>query len=84
MSTYELESLINAKLDSDDNCQEIENFFSNQGWVYDYDQHAGRYQVRDPREDHLPDFVGRHQIYVYIDDQENFLRAEVVKIYNVW
>ena len=81
MSAKELESLINKNLDISNGYQEIESFFDGQGWIYDYDRHTGRYQARDPVEDQLSESVGRHQIYVYVDDQKNFVRAEVVKMH---
>jgi len=82
MSAKELERLIYDNLDSSNDYQDIEIFFDSQDWIYDYDRYASRYQAIDPREDQLPEIAGRHQIYVYVDEQKNFERVEIIKMHN--
>lgn len=82
MSAQEIEDLVATRLDDGSSSREIEIFFNEEGWIYGFDRHQSRYQARDPNEDKLPEFLGRHQILVYVDDQRRFIRVEVEKMYN--
>jgi len=82
MSKKELENLISEHLKPGSTNQEIIAFFEMQKWLYSFDRFSNRYQARDPKEDRLPEFLGGHQIYIYVDDEKNFIRAEVDKVFN--
>jgi len=82
MSKEEIENLISQNLKLGSTNKEIITFFKNQDWVYGFNRHLNRYRARDPEEDTLPEYLGRHRIYIYVDDEKKFIRAEVEKLFN--
>jgi hypothetical protein len=82
MSRKELLSLIEIKLIKGSSNKEIIAFFDKQNWVYDFDRHSHRYQARVLSEDDSPTAFGRHQIYIYVDKNKDFVKAEVIKMFN--
>lgn len=81
MSKKELESLIFESLSPGSSDNEIRTFFDRHNWIYTYDRHSQRYQARDPAEDDGPTTDQGHQIYVYVDDEKQFVRAEVIVVF---
>jgi len=81
MSKEEMENLIAQHLKPESSNQEIIAFLDAQSWAYGFDRYMNRYQVRDPKEDRLPEYLGRSYIYIYVDSEKNFIRAEVDKIF---
>lgn len=58
------------------------NFFESQGWNYGFNRHVGRFLASNTEEDKLPDIYGRNQIYIYVNVENEFVRAQVEKVFN--
>ncbi len=82
MSKADIEKIISENLKPGAENQKIIDFLENQNWVYDFDRYVGRYQARNPDEDDLPQVRGRNQIYIYVNDKKEFVRAEIEKVFN--
>lgn len=82
MSKSDIEKVISENLKQGSSEQEIVNFFESQGWNYGFNRHVGRFLASNPKEDTLPDIYGRNQIYIYVNDEKEFVRAEVEKVFN--
>ena len=82
MSKSDIESIISENLKQGSQNQQILDFLESQNWIFGFDHHLNRYQARDPKEDESPAFLGGHQIYIYVNDKSEFVRAEVEKVYN--
>ncbi|MEM6582853.1 MAG: hypothetical protein AAF699_16350 [Pseudomonadota bacterium] len=76
-STSSLQRDIDRNLDSRNIAEDIELFIETRGWLYDFDEFRRRYQASDPAEEVVPAILGRNQIFIYVDNNDNFLRAEV-------
>lgn len=82
MSKADIEKVISENLKQGSQNLQIIDFFESQNWVFGFDRHLNRYQARDPEDDKRPAFLGGHQIYIYVNDEKEFVRAEVEKVYN--
>jgi len=78
----EIEKVIQNSLSSGTDNNEIINFLERENWIYDFDRHSNRYQARNPEEDKLPEVWGRNQIYIYVNEDKEFVHTEVVTVYN--
>ncbi|MEM1368469.1 MAG: hypothetical protein AAGG02_10715 [Cyanobacteria bacterium P01_H01_bin.15] len=81
MTTSELKALLENNLDSSSSSEEILSFFDSRGWIHDFDEYEQRFFARDPVEDEGPEVFGRNQIYVYVDANGFFVKAEVVRVF---
>lgn len=82
MSKSDIEKVISENLKQGSSEKEIVSFFESQGWSYGFNRHVGRFFASNPKEDKLPDIYGRNQIYIYVNDEKDFVRAEVEKVFN--
>ena len=80
MKLKQMEDLINKNLKLGDSEGKITSFLESQGWLYEYDEYAKRFQGRDPDLKPINVIYGKkgHQIYIYVDETKSFKRAEVV------
>lgn len=82
MSKADIEKVISENLKPGNENQKIIEFFESQSWVFGFDRHQSRYQARNPEEDGRSGFLGGYQIYIYVNDNKEFVRAEVEKVFN--
>ena len=75
MSKSSIENIISENLKQGSQNQQIIDFFENQNWLYSFDDHRSRYQVRDPEEDKGLGFFVGHQIYIYVDDKKRICQG---------
>lgn len=83
-SSDNIRQLLKSNLTVESNNQEIVKFMKSLEWVYDFNQYSNRFEAGDPKEDKYPRIFGRNQIYIYVDEQGYFVRAEVVKHFGSW
>ena len=81
MTKNEIEEAIAKDLSPGSDNQKIIKLFERYNWIYDFNRHIGRYQARNPEEDKLPEVIGRNQIYIYVNEEKEFVRAEVEKVF---
>lgn len=82
MSKDEIDNIVARHLQVGSSEQELIEFFEHRRWLYSFDRHLNRYQARNPAEDRLPESLGRNQVYIYLDAQRTFVRAEIEKVFN--
>ena len=73
-----IENEIAQELQVGDSFEEIESFLKDHGMVYDFDYDSGRFQARLPEDERKADNIA---IYLYVDIDGRFLRAEVERVY---
>jgi hypothetical protein len=73
ITPQEVEAKINASLKVGDSSEIIEAYFKQEGLGFSYDKHESRYQsiIRHPKSDFHAIII-----YIYIDNQKGFLKAE--------
>jgi len=82
LSTSELELIISKNLKAGDSQELIISLFENEKWDYSFDKYARRWEAVNPEEKKLPSFYARNGIYIYINQDKEFLRFEVEPHYS--
>lgn len=79
MEADQIEKVIAANLQKGDSKETIIKFLKRHGWPYGYSPVLGHFSARHPEEKNKQ--VG-YQVYIYVDENEAFERAEVKPV--VW
>lgn len=82
MTKEEIEKVISQGLEAGSTEQEIFAFMDSREWEYLYDPYMNRYQAYDPEESKLPEWYGRNIVFLYVNSDREFVRAEVWTVNN--
>lgn len=83
MNKKQIEKLINQNLKPGDSESKIVIFFESQGWLYEYDKYSERFQAKSPGTlTNYFIFEKGIQIYIYLDENMLFKKAEVIEVYS--
>jgi len=82
MKLTRLRSDIEQSLTVGDSYEKIERFLSERGLLYSFDYHSSRFQARfDPNADTYDPDLSNVGVYIYVDTDRRFVKAEVRRIY---
>ncbi len=86
-----IEVLIDNSLSVSSSKKDIEGFLNKQKWIFSFDDSSSRYQIITPPgiskcrfRNPLLSFIYdcEIQIYIYVDEKENYSKRDVVEIYS--
>lgn len=73
-----IEREISRALQTGDSFEDIEAFLTRSGMLFDFDYDSSRFQARLPKDERNADNIA---IYLFVDIDGRFLRAEVERVY---
>ncbi|MCB2263560.1 MAG: hypothetical protein LGR52_11615 [Candidatus Thiosymbion ectosymbiont of Robbea hypermnestra] len=78
----ELRRDIEQSLTVGDSYEKIERFLNDRGLLYDFDYHSSRFQAAfDVNSDTYDPDLSNVIVYIYVDNDRRFVKAEVERVY---